>query len=439
MASFKKGLSKKLKPVALNWKLFRANEPLLSVFMWGINHTVNELNHVNLRVMLMPDDFKAFSKIRVDNHMFNKDNMPSHFKVKEYCPIVFKNLRERFGIDDFEYMSSLTKQPHYIDSPGRSGARMLMSQDKKFFIKTLVSEEVEQMHHVLKQYHQYIVEKHAQTLLPQYLGMYRLTVNDVETYMVVMRNIFSPRLGIHKKYDLKGSTVDRQASDKERQKSLPTLKDVDFVNDGVTIQVGQEAKDKLMPTLTKGVEFLASLHLMDYSLIVGIRDPEKGDSDQTDLPAPGDGEGGQEEEENGLEEEMTDGYGAVPPTDSPNLPHPPFTGELDSKLEQYAIKVVKVSFNQEIYFMALIDVLTKHGMKKRTAQAAKTVKRGAGAEISAVRPDQYAKDFWNSSQEYRVSTSLQGAQCTASSQGRVLLTVVLQMNLLCKGSNCPLG
>ncbi|XP_046379487.1 phosphatidylinositol 5-phosphate 4-kinase type-2 beta-like [Haliotis rufescens] len=394
MASFKKGLSKKLKPVALNWKLFRANEPLLSVFMWGINHTVNELNHVNLRVMLMPDDFKAFSKIRVDNHMFNKDNMPSHFKVKEYCPIVFKNLRERFGIDDFEYMNSLTKQPHYIDSPGRSGARMLMSQDKKFFIKTLVSEEVEQMHHVLKQYHQYIVEKHAQTLLPQYLGMYRLTVNDVETYMVVMRNIFSPRVGIHKKYDLKGSTVDRQASDKERLKLLPTLKDVDFVNDGVTIQIGQEAKDNFMPTLTKDVEFLASLHLMDYSLIVGIHDPDKGDSDQTDLPAPDDGEeGADEEEENGLgEEEMTDGYGAVPtPPDSPQPATPtPFTGELDSRLEQYAIKS---SENQEIYFMALIDVLTKYGMKKRTAQAAKTVKHGAGAEISTVRPDQYAKRF----------------------------------------------
>ena len=48
---------------------------------------------------------------------------------------------------------------------------------------------------------------------------------------------------------------------------------------------------------------------------------------------------------------------------------------------------------REIYFMALIDILTKYGMKKRTAQAAKTVKHGAGAEISTVHPDQYAKRF----------------------------------------------
>ena len=50
---------------------------------------------------------------------------------------------------------------------------------------------------------QHIVEHRADTLLPQYLGMYRLTVNDNETYMIVTRNAFSPRIVIHKKYDLK--------------------------------------------------------------------------------------------------------------------------------------------------------------------------------------------------------------------------------------------
>ena len=32
-------------------------------------------------------------------------------------------------------------------------------------------------------------------------------------------------------------------------------------------------------------------------------------------------------------------------------------------------------------------------MKKRTAQAAKTVKHGSGAEISTVKPEQYARRF----------------------------------------------
>ena len=62
-------------------KLYRASEPLLSVFMWGINHTVRELSHISIPVMLMPDDFRAFTKIKVDNFAFNKENLPSHFKV----------------------------------------------------------------------------------------------------------------------------------------------------------------------------------------------------------------------------------------------------------------------------------------------------------------------------------------------------------------------
>lgn len=33
---------------------------------------ISELSHVNIPVMLMPDDFKAYTKTRVDNHMFNK-------------------------------------------------------------------------------------------------------------------------------------------------------------------------------------------------------------------------------------------------------------------------------------------------------------------------------------------------------------------------------
>jgi len=33
-----------------------------------------------------------------------RDNMPSHFKFKEYCPVVFRNLRERFEIDEDVYL-----------------------------------------------------------------------------------------------------------------------------------------------------------------------------------------------------------------------------------------------------------------------------------------------------------------------------------------------
>jgi hypothetical protein len=79
--------------------------------------------------------------------------------------------------------------------------------------------------------------------------MYRITVDNVETHLVVLRSIFSHHLKVHKKYDLKGSTVDREASQKEREKDQPTFKDNDFINDRIKIHIGEEAKEKLVETL----------------------------------------------------------------------------------------------------------------------------------------------------------------------------------------------
>lgn len=375
-------------------KIFRASEPLLSVFMWGVNHTICELSHVNIPVMLMPDDFKAYGKIKVDNHSFNKENMPSHFKVKEYCPIVFRNIRERFGIDDLDYMYSLTKsQPVATDSPGRSGARFFFSWDKIFFIKTLTSEEVEQMHSLLKQYHPYIVERHGKTLLPQYLGMYRLTVEGTATYLVVTRHVFSNHLNVHRKFDLKGSIVDRQASDKEKEKDLPTLKDNDFVKDGHKIFIGEDAKERFLETLNADVMFLAKLNLMDYSLLLGIHDCERAEQEDKEREE-------EEDEDTGGENDDNDSQGSGGPHITP--PDSPLgfrgdklfrNGEIDPRIDIYAIPSRENAPRREIYFMGLVDVLTNYGIKKRTAQAAKTVKHGAGAEISTVHPEQYAKRF----------------------------------------------
>ncbi|XP_066976738.1 phosphatidylinositol 5-phosphate 4-kinase type-2 alpha [Macrobrachium rosenbergii] len=370
-------------------KLFRANEPFLSVFMWGVNHTSNELSHINVPVMLMPDDFKAYSKVRVDNHLFNKENLPSHFKVKEYCPIVFRNLRERFGIDDIDFRESLTRsQPIVMDSPGRSAARFYNSSDKMYILKTLTSDEVEQMHALLKEYHPYVVGRHGKTLLPQYLAMYRLTVESMETYCVVMRNVFSTFLPIHKKYDLKGSTVDREASVRELEKDLPTLKDNDFVKDGTKIYIGEEAKQQLMETLTADVEFLMRLNLMDYSLLLGVHDVARAEQE---------GEMHNESEDDVIEEEDDECTGVPTPPDSPLTAareRAASNGAINPDVEIYAIESNESAPQREIYFMALIDVLTHYGVKKQAAKAAKTVKYLSNADgISTVEPDQYGRRF----------------------------------------------
>lgn len=57
----------------------------------------------------------------------------------------------------------------------------------------------------------------------------------------------------YRKFDLKGSTVDREASDKDLEKNLPTLKDNDFIKQRIRVAVGEPAKVKLMEMLNADV------------------------------------------------------------------------------------------------------------------------------------------------------------------------------------------
>uniref|UniRef100_A0AAX7TS22 Phosphatidylinositol 5-phosphate 4-kinase type-2 gamma n=1 Tax=Astatotilapia calliptera TaxID=8154 RepID=A0AAX7TS22_ASTCA len=399
-------------------KVFRASDPVLSVLMWGVNHSINDLSQVPVPVMLLPDDFKASTKIKVNNHLFNKETLPGQFKFKEYCPQVFRNLRERFGIEDQDFQVSLARSPPLRHDEGKYAGLLLTSYDRTLVIKEISSEEVAEMHNALSAYHQHIVTCHGSTLLPQFLAMYRVTVESEDTYLLVMRNMFSHRLHVHRKYDLKGSLVSREASFKEKVRSdsgkvsllstrvpvtfvftgnkahvkeLPTYKDVDFMNNMQKVYVSDEEKEKIMDKLNRDTEFLVRMRIMDYSLLLGIHDVERAEMEE-------------EEEEMELsdeeEEDDENGLAPAPHSTSPegitgymNSFKPMGPGDFDPYVDVYAIQSAVGAPRREVYFMGLIDVLTQYDTKKKAAHAAKAVKHGAGAEISTVHPEQYAKRF----------------------------------------------
>ncbi len=84
-----------------------------------------------------------------------------------------------------------------------------------------------------------------------------------------MRNVLSSRLKIHFKYNVKvkriyilkkkfmksiqGSTVDRNATDKEKLNPCPTLKDNDFLEDKRIIDLGFDQKQTFMERLKRDV------------------------------------------------------------------------------------------------------------------------------------------------------------------------------------------
>uniref|UniRef100_A0A8C2WNT0 Phosphatidylinositol 5-phosphate 4-kinase type-2 gamma n=1 Tax=Cyclopterus lumpus TaxID=8103 RepID=A0A8C2WNT0_CYCLU len=363
-------------------EVFRGSDPVLSVLMWGVNHSINDLSHVPVPVMLLPDDFKASTKIKVSNHLFNKENLPGQFKFKDYCPQVFRNLRERCHPHSHQQVS-LARSPPLKYEEGQGTKLVLTSYDHTLVVKEISSEEVEGMHNILSEYHQHIVTCHGSTLLPQFLAMYRVSVESEDTYLLVMRNMFSTDCT----YTGKFMTFTLYFQVKE----LPTYKDVDFRNNMQKVYVSDDEKEKIVDKLNRDIEFLVRMRIMEYSLLLGIHDVERAEREEEE-----------EEMESSYEEEEEDEntLAPAPRFTSPegiggymNSFKPMGPGEFDPYVDVYAIQSAVGAPQREVYFMGLIDVLTQYDTKKKAAHAAKAVKHGAGAEISTVHPEQYAKRF----------------------------------------------
>merc|ERR1719209_2341588 len=100
---------------------------------------------------------------------------------------------------------------------------------------------------------------------------------------------------------------------------------------------------------------------MDYSILLGVHDITRAETEHQDLT----------ESEEDIDEECS---GVPTPPDSPLTAardRAASNGAINPDVEIYAIESNEGSSSREIYFMALIDVLTHYGVKKQAAKAAK--------------------------------------------------------------------
>jgi len=75
------------------------------------------------------------------------------------------------------------------------------------------------------------LNQNKRTLLPKFYGLYCVQAGGKNIRIVVMNNLLPRIVPMHLKYDMKGSTYKRRASAKEREKAVPTHKDLDFIQD----------------------------------------------------------------------------------------------------------------------------------------------------------------------------------------------------------------
>lgn len=205
------------------------------------------------------------------------------FKFKDYAPCVFRELREdHFHLDPADYLLSLTAK--YIlselGSPGKSGSFFYFSRDYRFIIKTIHYTEHKFLRSILKDYYTH-VKNNPHTLISRFYGLHRVKLpRGRKIHFVIMNNLFPAHKDIHETYDLKGSTVGREYSEEmAAEKPRAVLKDLNWINRGKTLEFGPEKRALLTEQLRRDSELLKRLNLMDYSLLIGIHNMQRGNRD----------------------------------------------------------------------------------------------------------------------------------------------------------------
>ncbi|KAI9745874.1 MAG: Phosphatidylinositol-4-phosphate 5-kinase [Claussenomyces sp. TS43310] len=248
----------------------------------GIRFTVSRTN-AKMDRPLTDADFVARHKFSFD--ITGNELTPSakyDFKFKDYAPWVFRRLRAHFKLDPADYLISLTSK--YIlselGSPGKSGSFFYFSRDYKYIIKTIHHAEHKFLRKILKDYYNH-VENNPNTLLSQFYGLHRVKIPyGRKIHFVVMNNLFPPHRDIHQTFDLKGSTVGRNFREQDLEKNpRATLKDLNFLNRRLHLEFGPEKKRLFIEQMERDVRLLQRLKIMDYSLLVGIHDLHKGNQE----------------------------------------------------------------------------------------------------------------------------------------------------------------
>ncbi|OMO73723.1 Phosphatidylinositol-4-phosphate 5-kinase, core [Corchorus olitorius] len=344
------------------------------------------------------------------------------FKWKDYCPMVFRNLREMFKIDAADYMMSICGNDalRELSSPGKSGSIFFLSQDDRFMIKTLRKSEVKVLLRMLPNYHHH-VRTYENTLITKFFGLHRIKPSSGQKFrFVVMGNMFCTELRIHRRFDLKGSSLGRSSDNIEIDENT-TLKDLDL---NYCFYLEPSWREALLRQIETDSKFLEGQHIMDYSLLLGVhyRAPQHLRSLMSYNRA--DGLGSVAEEEEDEISNYPQGLVLVPRgTDDSVVVGPHIRGrrlrasaagdeEVDLLLPGTARLQIQLGVNMParaeqipgkeentfheaydvVLYLGIIDILQEYNMTKKIEHAYKSIQFDS-VSISAVDPTYYSQRF----------------------------------------------
>jgi len=371
-------------------------------FSMGLNQAL-ELDAKELPCLLRdfivkPEDYEerktfGFSSGPADGH----DPRLRPFRFKNFCGRMFMKIRSLFGIQDNDMLKSLTRKPwKEFFSNSRGGQALYISGDQKYFIKSINKSEIRLLKkHFFRGYFEHM-EQFPSSFLMRVLGVYRLQIeSDPKIFFIIMQNCLYTDLEIHRRYDLKGSLIDRCISKRHKHLLYPIYKDQEFVFHDQKLYYGG-LRDFFVKQLEIDVKFLQKFNIMDYSLLVGIHEF---DEEKRRLRKQFQSYGGVSAEmlpyralktlllDTAEVEEVVVCDCSEPQCDatveSPSSPCSPYKGGIVS------------ADGKCVYFCGIIDIFQEYNMKKIVEHRYKEVKVGQEKAdmISAIPSDAYAERF----------------------------------------------
>ncbi|KAL0341789.1 UNVERIFIED_CONTAM: 1-phosphatidylinositol-3-phosphate 5-kinase FAB1B [Sesamum calycinum] len=204
------------------------------------------------------------------------------YTVTCYYAKRFEALRRICCPSEVDFIRSLSRCKKWGAQGGKSNVFFAKTLDDRFIIKQVTKTELESFIKFAPGYFKYLSESvgsRSPTCLAKILGIYQVTSKHLkggkETKMdvLVMENLLFGR-NITRLYDLKGSSRSRYNPDSSGSNKV--LLDQNLIEAMPTspIFVGNKAKRLLERAVWNDTAFLASIDVMDYSLLVGV-DEEK--------------------------------------------------------------------------------------------------------------------------------------------------------------------
>ena len=324
------------------------------------------------------------------------------FILKEFAGIIFNNIRVYLGFDKDDFISSISPQDFITElmisnqtifeelcSTGKSGSLFYYTRDGKFIVKTIKRDEYKLIKLILPEYFRHL-KANPLSLLPKFLGCYVLTrkfrKKRTKIYFIVMLNVFATSKHIHIRYDLKGSKIGRRVLTGKHDREILakgdlSLKDLDLEKRKEQMYVGEKS-EILLNQIKQDADFLCKIGVNDYSLLLGIHYINR---DKKSLV----------QQTNALTKEKT-----VENEDSFIKESSLSDKSCDSRQEKLKTLIdfedggIISETGNEVYYVGIIDILTKFNFKKKCEHFIKMV-RYCSNSMSCTPPEMYRDRFVN--------------------------------------------